>query len=88
MPDEIDDFKNFDTSKASPSGRFGGGSPGRPGGAINIAVIPGDGIGPEVTRQAIKVLNAIASKYHHNFNFTYGLMGAVAIDKTGDPLPQ
>src|SRR5450755_1079763 len=54
----------------------------------NIAVIPGDGIGPEVTRQSIKVLNAVALKFHHNFNFTYGLMGAVAIDKTGDPLPQ
>ena len=54
----------------------------------NIAVIPGDGIGPEVTRQSIKVLNAVASKYHHNFTLTYGLMGAVGIDKTGDPLPQ
>ncbi|MEP6926667.1 MAG: 3-isopropylmalate dehydrogenase [Ginsengibacter sp.] len=54
----------------------------------NIAVIPGDGIGPEVTRQSIKVLNAIASMYHHSFNFTHALMGAVAIDKTGDPLPQ
>ena len=54
----------------------------------NIAVIPGDGIGPEVTRQSIKVLNAVASKYYHNFNFSFGLMGAVAIDKTGDPLPR
>ncbi len=54
----------------------------------NIAVIPGDGIGPEVTREAIKVLNAVALKFHHNFNFTHCLMGAAAIDKTGDPLPQ
>ncbi len=54
----------------------------------NIAVIPGDGIGPEVTRETIKVLNAIASKFNHSFNFTHCLMGAVAIDKTGDPLPQ
>ena len=53
-----------------------------------IAVILGDGIGPEVTHQAIKVLNAIATKYRHVFIYTYGLMGAVAIDKTGDPLPQ
>lgn len=53
-----------------------------------IAVIFGDGIGPEVTRQSIKVLNAIASKYSHTFRYSYGLMGAVAIDKTGDPLPQ
>lgn len=53
----------------------------------NIAVIPGDGIGPEVTQQSIKVLNAIAEKYDHNFNYTECLMGAVAIDKTGNPLP-
>lgn len=54
----------------------------------NITVISGDGIGPEVTRETIKVLNAIASKFHHLFNFTNCLMGAVAIDKTGEPLPQ
>lgn len=54
----------------------------------NITVIPGDGIGPEVIREAVKVLHAIALKFHHQFNFTYCLMGACAIDKTGDPLPQ
>lgn len=54
----------------------------------NITVISGDGIGPEVTREAIKVLNAIGLKFKHNFKFTHCLMGAVAIDKTGDPLPQ
>lgn len=53
-----------------------------------IAIIFGDGIGPEVTRQSIKVLNAIASKYQHTFKYSYGLMGAIAIDKTGEPLPQ
>ena len=53
----------------------------------NIAVIFGDGIGPEVTRQSIKVLNSIAEKFNHQFNYTYALMGAVAIDKTGVPLP-
>lgn len=53
-----------------------------------IAVILGDGIGPEVTHQSIKVLNAVAAKYRHHFTYTYGLMGAVAIDRTGDPLPQ
>ena len=52
-----------------------------------IAVIPGDGIGPEVIRQSLKVLNAIADKYDYEFNYSYCLMGAVAIDKTGDPLP-
>ena len=53
----------------------------------NIVVIEGDGIGPEVTRQAVKVLNAVAQAGEHEFNFTYHLMGACAIDKTGNPLP-
>jgi 3-isopropylmalate dehydrogenase len=52
-----------------------------------IAVILGDGIGPEVTQQSITVLNAIASKFRHHFHYTYALMGADAIDKTGSPLP-
>src|SRR5436853_345801 len=52
-----------------------------------ITVIEGDGIGPEVTRQSIKVLNSIALKFDHRFSYTYRLMGAVAIDKTGNPLP-
>lgn len=52
-----------------------------------IAVILGDGIGPEVTQQSIKVLNAIAKKFGHQFSYAYGLMGADAIDKTGNPLP-
>jgi len=53
----------------------------------NIAVIPGDGIGPEVTQQSVKILNAIAERFDHEFNYTYCLMGADAIDKTGNPLP-
>ncbi|HEY2727902.1 MAG TPA: isocitrate/isopropylmalate family dehydrogenase, partial [Parafilimonas sp.] len=53
----------------------------------NITVIEGDGIGPEVTRQSVKVLNSIAAQFNHYFNYTYKLMGAVAIDKTGNPLP-
>ena len=53
----------------------------------NITVIEGDGIGPEVTQQSIKVLNTIAQKYNHKFNYAYKLMGAIAIDKTGNPLP-
>ncbi|MEJ7586178.1 MAG: 3-isopropylmalate dehydrogenase [Ferruginibacter sp.] len=52
-----------------------------------IAVIPGDGVGPEVTQQAIKVLDTIAEKFGHGFTYRYCLMGAVAIDKTGSPLP-
>ena len=53
----------------------------------NIAVIEGDGIGPEVTRQSVRVLNAIAESFGHEFHYTYCLMGADAIDKTGNPLP-
>jgi 3-isopropylmalate dehydrogenase len=53
----------------------------------NITVIPGDGIGPEVTQQAVRVLDAVAAFHGHEFNYTYCLMGADAIDKTGSPLP-
>lgn len=53
----------------------------------NIAIILGDGIGPEVTQQSIKVLDAIAKKFNHEFHYRYCLMGADAIDKTGSPLP-
>lgn len=53
----------------------------------NIGVLPGDGIGPEVVVEAIKVLEAVAEKYEHTFDFTYADVGAVAIDKTGNPLP-
>jgi 3-isopropylmalate dehydrogenase len=53
----------------------------------NIAVILGDGIGPEVTQQSIRVLDAIAEQHGHEFSYRYCLMGADAIDKTGNPLP-
>jgi len=53
----------------------------------NIAVIFGDGIGPEVTQQSLKVLDTVAEKFGHKFNYDHCLMGAVAIDKTGNPLP-
>ena len=54
---------------------------------LNIAVLAGDGIGPEVTEQAKKVLDAIAHKFNHNFLYKEALVGAIAIDKTGNPLP-
>jgi len=54
----------------------------------NIAVILGDGIGPEVTHQSIRVLESIAEQFDHEFTYTHCLMGAVAIDATGSPLPQ
>jgi 3-isopropylmalate dehydrogenase len=52
-----------------------------------IAVIPGDGIGPEVTRVAVKVLDAVAEEFGHRFEYQYASMGAEAIDKTGTALP-
>ncbi len=55
---------------------------------FNIALMPGDGIGVEITEQAVKVLGKIGEKYGHEFNFQEVLIGGVAIDKTGSPLPQ
>ena len=53
----------------------------------NIAVIRGDGIGPEIVNEAIKVLDKVAELYGHTFNYTNVDMGGCAIDKHGDPLP-
>lgn len=52
----------------------------------NITVIKGDGIGPEVVNEALKVLDAIAKKYHHTFHYTDILMGGCSIDRYGVPL--
>ena len=54
---------------------------------LKIATLPGDGIGPEVTNEAIKVLKATASEFDHTFIFEEANVGAIAIDKTGNPLP-
>ena len=54
---------------------------------FKIAVLPGDGIGPEIIEQAVKTMNAIGKKFNHSFNYEYALVGAAAIDKTGSPLP-
>ena len=54
----------------------------------NIAVIRGDGIGPEIVEQALNVLNKVAELYGHTFNYTAVDMGGCAIDKWGDPLPE
>ena len=54
----------------------------------NIAVIRGDGIGPEIVEQALKVLDKIADLYHHEFIYTDVDMGGCAIDKWGEPLPE
>lgn len=55
---------------------------------LNIAVLPGDGIGPEVTVQAVKVLKAIAVEFDHRFVFKEAPVGATAIDQFNDPLPE
>lgn len=54
---------------------------------LNIALLAGDGIGPEVIDQAVKVSNAIAKKYHHQITWTPALTGAAAIDDCGEPYP-
>lgn len=53
-----------------------------------IAVLPGDGIGPEVMKEAILVLKAIEKKFGHEFELTEALVGGAAIDKYGEPLPK
>ena len=53
---------------------------------FNIAVLGGDGIGPEVTNESVKVLNAVSKAFEHTFNLTYGDVGGISIDKHGTPL--
>lgn len=53
-----------------------------------LAILPGDGIGPEITEQALRVLRKIGEKYGHSFTFNQGLIGGIAIDETGDPFPE
>lgn len=55
---------------------------------LKIALLAGDGIGPEVAAQAVTTLQAVEEAFGHEFSFTEALVGAVAIDKTGDPLPE
>ena len=54
---------------------------------LHLAVLPGDGIGPEVTRQALRVAQAVADKCGHRLQYEYGLCGARAIDEVGNPYP-
>ena len=55
---------------------------------LKIAILPGDGIGPEIMEQGVAVLNAIARKFNHEFEYTEALCGAHAIDAVGDPYPE
>ena len=54
---------------------------------LNIALLAGDGIGPEVIEQAVKVCDAVAKKYNHDIIWTEGITGAAAIDVCGEPYP-
>ena len=55
---------------------------------LSVLILPGDGIGVEVTREAVKVLKRVADKFHHELALTEGLLGGIAIHKKGTPLPQ
>ena len=55
---------------------------------LNILVLPGDGIGTEVTREAVRVLRHVADKFKHSLKLTEGLLGGIAIHKTGTPFPE
>lgn len=54
---------------------------------LKIAVLPGDGIGPEITQETVKVLRAVAERFNHEFEFEEAAVGARAIDLLGTPLP-
>ncbi len=55
---------------------------------LKIAVLPGDGIGPEIMAQGVKVMNAIAKKFDHQVEYKEAICGANAIDEVGDPFPE
>lgn len=57
------------------------------GKTLNIAVLAGDGIGPEIIEQAIKVTNAVCAKFGHEVKYKHAITGACAIDQVGDPYP-
>ncbi|MBQ9820163.1 MAG: 3-isopropylmalate dehydrogenase [Bacteroidales bacterium] len=55
---------------------------------LKIAKLPGDGIGPEVVEQAVKAVDAVCAKFGHEVSYTFGYVGACAIDRFGNPYPQ
>lgn len=55
---------------------------------LKIAVLPGDGIGPEISRQGVDVMTAVCERFGHNVSYEYAICGADAIDKVGDPFPE
>ena len=55
---------------------------------LNIAVLAGDGIGPEISRAGVKVMKAVCDRFGHDVTFVPALVGAAAIDATGNPFPE
>lgn len=55
---------------------------------LKILILPGDGIGTEVTHEAVRVLRQVAKKFHHELTLTEALLGGIAIHKTGKPMPE
>lgn len=55
---------------------------------LKIAVLPGDGIGPEIIEQAVRVVDAVGRSFGYHIDYRYGLAGAAAIDRTGKPYPE
>ena len=55
---------------------------------LNVLVLPGDGIGTEVTREAVRVLRHVAAKWNHSLHISEGLLGGIAIHRTGTPFPE
>lgn len=55
---------------------------------LKIAVLPGDGIGPEISEQGVAVISAVCEKFGHQVDYEYALCGAAAIDAVGDPFPE
>ncbi|NII12249.1 3-isopropylmalate dehydrogenase [Oleiagrimonas sp. C23AA] len=54
----------------------------------NLVILPGDGVGPEVAAAAVEILDAVAERFGHRFDYTEQLIGGAAIDATGQPLPE
>ncbi|NLC85361.1 MAG: 3-isopropylmalate dehydrogenase, partial [Bacteroidales bacterium] len=54
---------------------------------LNIAVLPGDGIGPEIMKQALNITKAVCNKFGHELTYKEAIVGACAIDSTGNPYP-
>src|SRR5262245_48527880 len=55
---------------------------------LNVLIVPGDGIGTEVTREAVRVLEHVCRKFNHKLTTKEGLLGGIAIHKTGSPFPE